>query len=120
MSSSIKHNSKEINMQEVFEFAIEGTFIIIGMIEWLKNLNIKNIKKYAPYISLLMSIVLGFAAATTYEKLTIWNVISCSGIILAMTQLGYQAIVESICGAIDRFLNKNNTETKTDKKDMTC
>lgn len=94
-------------MQEIFEFAIEGTFVIIGVIEWLKKLNIKNIKKYAPYISLLLSIALGFAAASTYEKLTVWNVISCSGIILAMTQLGYQAIVESICGAINRYLNKD-------------
>lgn len=101
-------------MNEIFEFAIEGTFVIIGVIEWLKELNIKNIKKYAPYISLLMSVGLGFAAAATYEKLTIWNVTVCSGIILAMTQLGYQAIVESICGAIDRFLNRKSDPEVTE------
>ena len=92
------------------EFTIEGTFVIIGIIEWLKNLNIKNIKKYAPYISLLLSIGLGLAAALTYEKLTLWNVLVCSGMILSMTQLGYQAIVESICKAINNYINGKKEE----------
>lgn len=100
-------------MNEVFEFAIEGTFIVIGLVEWLKKLNIKNFSKWTPYISLLLSIVLGcIAAYSNYENVTIWNIVSCSGIVLAMVQLGYQAIVQGIITAVESFVSTKKKQTQ--------
>lgn len=102
-------------MTELFEFYIAGSIAIIGIIEWIKKLNIKNIDKYTPYISLALSLIAGLCAANTYEKLTLWNVFICFGGMLACVQLGYQAVVQSICGAIDSYINKKSKETKTEE-----
>ena len=101
-------------MIELVEFYMAGTIAIIGIIEWLKQLNIKNFHKFAPYISLLLCVLAGFFAAKSNAKVDGWNIFCYCGGLLACVQLGYQAVVESICGAINRFLNKNNSETKED------
>ncbi len=102
-------------MTELFEFYIAGSIAIIGIIEWIKRLNIKNIDKYIPYISLVLSLVAGLCAANTYEKLTLWNIFTCFGGMLACVQLGYQAVVQSICGAIDSYINKKSKKEETNE-----
>lgn len=97
-------------MQEMIEFYVAGSIAIIGIIEWLKQLNIKNFHKLAPYISLVLCLVAGFFAAKSNGKVDAWNIFCYCGGLLATVQLGYQAVVESICGAISRYLNKNKTE----------
>lgn len=97
-------------MQEMIEFYVAGSIAIIGIIEWLKQLNIKNFHKLAPYISLVLCLVAGFFAAKSNGKIDAWNIFCYCGGLLATVQLGYQAVVESICGAISRYLNKNKTE----------
>lgn len=92
-------------MAELFEFYIAGTVAIIGIIEWLKHLNIKNFHKIAPYISLILSCIAGTFAAKSFGKLDVWNIFCCCGGLLATVQLGYQAVVESICGAINNYIN---------------
>lgn len=100
-------------MTELFEFYIAGTIAIIGLIEWLKHLNIKNFTKYAPYISLALSIVAGLFAAKSFGKFDVWNIFCCCGGLLACVQLGYQSIVESIGKAINSYINgKKEIETK--------
>lgn len=94
----------------LIEFYIAGAISIIGIVEWIKHLNIKNIDKYLPYISLILSLIGGICAANTYEELTIWNVFVCFGGMLSCVQLGYQAIVQSICGAIDKYINNKTKE----------
>ena len=102
-------------MMELVEFYAAGTVAIIGIIEWLKHLNIKNFTKLAPYISLALCIMAGFFAAKSNGKLDAWNIFCYCGGLLASVQLGYQAVVEAICGAIDRYLNKDKyNETKID------
>ena len=101
-------------MMELIEFYGAGTIAIIGIIEWLKQLEIKNFKKFTPYVSLVLCIVAGFFAAKSNAKLDAWNIFCYCGGLLACVQLGYQAVVEAICGAINRYLNKNNTEVKVD------
>lgn len=102
-------------MMELVEFYAAGTVAIIGIIEWLKHLNIKNFTKFAPYISLALCIMAGFFAAKSNGKLDAWNIFCYCGGLLASVQLGYQAVVEAICGAIDRHLNKDKYgETKID------
>ncbi len=101
-------------MIELVEFYMAGTIAIIGIIEWLKQLNIKNFHKFAPYVSLLLCVLAGFFAAKSNAKADVWNIFCYCGGLLACVQLGYQAVVESICGAINRFLNKNNSEIKED------
>jgi hypothetical protein len=99
---------------ELIEFYGAGTIAIIGIIEWLKQLEIKNFKKFTPYVSLILCIVAGFFAAKSNAKLDAWNIFCYCGGLLACVQLGYQAVVEAICGAINRYLNKNNNEVKVD------
>lgn len=100
-------------MTELIEFCAAGAIAIIGIIEWLKQLEIKNFHKYAPYVSLVLCIVAGIFAASSTGKFDIWNVFCYCGIQLSFVQLGYQAIVESICRAINKFLNKDKyIETK--------
>lgn len=99
-------------MMEMVEFYAAGTVAIIGIIEWLKQLNIKNFHKLAPYISLVLCAMAGTFAAKSAGKLDAWNIFCYCGGLLASVQLGYQAVVESICGAINRYLNRNN-ETLT-------
>ena len=94
-------------MVELVEFYVAGTVAIIGIIEWLKQLNIKNFHKLAPYISLLLCVVAGIFAAKSVNKLDAWNIFCYCGALLAFVQLSYQAVVESICGAINRYLNKD-------------
>lgn len=101
-------------MMELIEFYGAGTIAIIGIIEWLKQLEIKNFKKFTPYVSLILCIVAGFFAAKSNAKLDAWNIFCYCGGLLACVQLGYQAVVEAICGAINRYLNKNNNEVKVD------
>ena len=101
-------------MIELVEFYMAGTIAIIGIIEWLKQLEIKNFKKLAPYISLVLCLVAGFFAAKSNAKMDAWNIFCYCGGLLACVQLGYQAVVESICGAINRFLNKDSNEVKND------
>ncbi len=103
-------------MTESIEFYAAGTIAIIGVIEWLKKLNIKNFSKWAPYISLILCLTAGTFAAKSNGKFDAWNIFCCCGILLASVQLGYQAVVESICGAINRFLNQNNNEAKQIKE----
>ena len=97
-------------MTELFEFYIAGSVAIIGIIEWCKHLNIKNFSKLAPYISLLLSIFAGVFAAKSFGKLDVWNVFCCCGGLLACVQLGYQSIVESICKAINNYINGKKEE----------
>ena len=97
-------------MTEIFEFYIAGTVAIIGIIEWLKQLEIKNFKKFAPYISLILSTIAGTFAAKSFGHLDAWNIFCCCGGLLACVQLGYQAIVESICKAINNFINGKSKE----------
>ena len=92
---------------ELVEFYAAGTIAIIGIIEWLKHLNIKNFTKFAPYISLVLCVMAGFFAAKSNGKVDTWNIFCYCGGLLASVQLGYQAVVESICGAINHYLNKN-------------
>lgn len=94
-------------MMELIDFYVAGTVAIIGIIEWLKQLNIKNFTKFAPYISLLLCLIAGFFAAKSNNKLDAWNIFCYCGGLLASVQLGYQAVVESICSAISRYLNKD-------------
>lgn len=98
-------------MVELVEFYVAGTIAIIGIIEWLKHLNIKNFHRFAPYVSLVLCMIAGFFAAKSNGKVDAWNIFCYCGGLLSFVQLGYQSIVESICGAINRFLNKNNPET---------
>ena len=56
-------------MMELIEFYGAGTIAIIGIIEWLKQLEIKNFKKFTPYVSLVLCIVAGFFAAKSNAKL---------------------------------------------------
>lgn len=93
-------------MTELFEFYIAGTVAIIGIIEWLKQLNIKNFHKFAPYASLLLSVLAGVFAAKSFGHMDAWNIFCCCGGLLACVQLGYQAVVESICKAINNYINK--------------
>ena len=97
-------------MTELFEFYIAGSVAIIGIIEWCKHLNIKNFSKLAPYISLLLSIFAGVFAAKSFGKLDVWNIFCCCGGLLACVQLGYQSIVESICKAINNYINGKKEE----------
>lgn len=99
-------------MAELFEFYTAGTVAIIGIVEWLKQLNIKNFHKYAPYVSLVLSIFAGIFAAKSFGKLDVWNIFCCCGGLLACVQLGYQAIVESICKAINRYINGKTEQIK--------
>lgn len=101
-------------MSELFEFYIAGTVAIIGIVEWLKQLNIKNFHKLAPYISLILSCVAGVFAAKSFGKMDTWNIFCCCGGLLACVQLGYQSVVESICGAINNYINSKK-ETKKDE-----
>jgi len=101
-------------MIELVEFYAAGTIAIIGIIEWLKQLEIKNFKKFAPYISLVLCIMAGLFAAISNKTMDIWSIFCYCGGLLACVQLGYQAVVEAICGAINRYLNRNNTEVKVD------
>jgi len=86
-----------------WDFYIGGAIAIIGSLEWLKHTKI-NIK-WMPYISLLFCIIAGSAAAYSIG-FTVWNAFACIGGLLAVTQLGYQAIVEGICGAINKMMAK--------------
>lgn len=97
-------------MTEMIEFYVAGSIAIIGIIEWLKQLNIKNFHKLAPYISLVLCISSGLFAAKSFNRLDAWTIFCCCGGLLATVQLGYQAIVESICRAINKYLNKNKYE----------
>jgi len=97
-------------MAELFEFYIAGTVAIIGIIEWLKQLNIKNFGKWAPYVSLVLSCVAGVFAAKSFGHMDVWNIFCCCGGLLACVQLGYQSVVESICGAINRYINGKKEE----------
>lgn len=99
-------------MLDLIEFYTAGTIAIIGIIEWLKHLNIKNFKRVAPYISLILCILAGIFAAKSSGKLDAWGVFCYCGGLLSFVQLGYQAVVESICGAIDHYL-KRNTDSST-------
>lgn len=101
-------------MTELVEFYAAGTIAIIGIIEWLKHLNIKNFNKLAPYISLILCVIAGIFAAISNKTVDAWNIFCYCGGLLASVQLGYQAVVEAICGAINRFLNKNINEIKID------
>lgn len=98
---------------ELVEFYVAGTIAIIGIIEWLKHLNIKNFTKFAPYISLALCVIAGFFAAKSNGKVDAWNIFCYCGGLLASVQLGYQAVVESICGAINHYLNKNTYNQAT-------
>lgn len=100
-------------MMELVEFYAAGTIAIIGIIEWLKHLNIKNFTKLAPYISLVLCVIAGFFAAKSNGKVDAWNIFCYCGGLLASVQLGYQAVVESICGAINHYLNKNTYNQAT-------
>ena len=42
-----------------------------------------------------------------------WNIFCCCGGLLACVQLGYQAVVESICKAINNYIN-GKSEKKED------
>ena len=97
-------------MTELFEFYIAGSVAIIGIIEWCKHLNIKNFSKLAPYISLLLSIFAGVFFFFSFGKLDVWNIFCCCGGLLACVQLGYQSIVESICKAINNYINGKKEE----------
>ena len=97
-------------MTEMIEFYVAGSVAIIGIIEWLKQLNIKNFHKLAPYVSLVLCIASGLFAAKSFGRLDAWTIFCCCGGLLATVQLGYQAVVESICGAIDRYLNGKKEE----------
>jgi len=92
-------------MMELFEFYIAGSMAIIGIIEWLKQLNIKNFHKLAPYVSLILSVMAGIFAAKSFGHMDVWNIFCCCGGLLATVQLGYQAVVESICTAINNYIN---------------
>ena len=94
----------------MFEFYIAGTVAIIGIMEWLKQLNIKNFHKFAPYISLILSCIAGTFAAKSFGRMDTWNIFCCCGGLLACVQLGYQSIVESICKAINNFINGKSKE----------
>lgn len=98
-------------MMELVEFYTAGTIAIIGIIEWLKQLNIKNFHKLAPYVSLILCTMAGIFAAKSGGKLDAWNIFYYCGGLLACVQLGYQAVVESICRAINRYLNKEDYES---------
>ena len=100
-------------MMELVEFYAAGTIAIIGIIEWLKHLNIKNVTKFAPYISLVLCVIAGFFAAKSNGKVDAWNIFCYCGGLLASVQLEYQAVVESICGAINHYLNKNTYNQAT-------
>lgn len=102
-------------MMELVEFYAAGTIAIIGIIEWLKHLNIKNFTKFAPYISLVLCVIAGFFAAKSNGKVDAWNIFCYCGGLLASVQLGYQAVVESICGAINHYLNKDTYNQVTNK-----
>lgn len=88
-----------------------GTLSIIGICQWLKNTPFGDkIKKYMPYISLVLSMIFGWLAARDLDTYSWWTVISCGLCILAITQLGYQAIIKGIGDMIsNKFGNKEVT-----------
>lgn len=97
-------------MTELFEFYIAGSVAIIGIVEWCKHLNIKNFGKIAPYVSLALCVFAGLFAAKSFNHFDVWTIFCCCGGLLATVQLGYQAIVESICGAINNYINGKKEE----------
>ena len=97
-------------MTDLIEFYVAGSVAIIGIVEWLKHLDIKNFSKFAPYISLILCVFAGVFAAKSFGHMDIWNIFCCCGGLLATVQLGYQAVVESICGAINKYLNGKKEE----------
>ena len=74
------------------------------------NKNIKNFHKLAPYVSLVLCVGSGLFAAQSFNRLDAWTIFCCCGGLLATVQLGYQAIVESICGAINNYINGKKEE----------
>lgn len=95
-------------MLDNLEFYITGAISIIGIIEWIKHLKISNLEKFTPYISLILCIIASIFAAITYNKFTFWNIFVYFGVLLSCVQLGYQSIVQSICKAINNFINPVN------------
>jgi len=80
-----------------WEELVLGAISIIGIIEWLKNLDPeKKLKKFYKFFPLVLSLVPAVLISSLAENMT-WAFIGLNALVIfSFSTLGYQTIIETI------------------------
>lgn len=81
-----------------------GTVGVVGFMEWLKSFDKKNkLKNFYPLFTLALSFGFGYALTIFAGTFNLGAFIIQSGVIMALSVLGYESIIKAIKGKVDQM-----------------
>lgn len=89
-----------------FDSILLASISIVGICEWLKNLDINWIKRAIKWISPILCVV--FACCYSLHQWSEFSVLAMSGVLLATTQLGYEVLMKPIKDLLAKLVNKED------------